>query len=106
MEKVFVERIKRLIEESKITQRDLAQDIGVTESTISKYLNGERMPSGDTLLNLATALNTTSDYLLGRSDSDKESLDFSELKGILARNSKELTAEEKNRLIEIIIKNK
>ncbi len=106
MEKVFVERIKRLIEESKITQRDLAQDIGVTESTISKYLNGERMPSGDTLLNLATALNTTSDYLLGRSDNDKESLDFSELKGILARNAKELTAEEKNRLIEIIVKNR
>ena len=39
MENLFVERIKKLIEESGITQRDLAQDIGVTESTISKYLS-------------------------------------------------------------------
>lgn len=104
MENLFVERIKKLIEESGITQRDLAQDIGVTESTISKYLSGERTPNGDILLNLATALNTTSDYLLGLSDTDKKNLNFTELKGILARNSKDLSPEEKNKLIEIIVK--
>ena len=106
MENGFVERIKRLIEKSGLTQRDLAQDIGVTESAISKYLSGERIPNGDVLLNLATALNTTSDYLLGLTDVDNGDLNFSELKGILARNSKDLTAEEKNKLIEIIVKYK
>lgn len=106
MENGFVERIKRLIEKSGLTQRDLAQDIGVTESAISKYLSGERIPNGDVLLNLATALNTTSDYLLGLTDADNGDLNFSELKGILARNSKDLTAEEKNKLIEIIVKYK
>ncbi len=104
MNNLFVERIKGLIEKIGVTQRDLAQDIGVTESTLSKYLKGERTPNRDVLLNIATALNTTSDYLLGLSDTDKETLNFNELKGILARNSKDLSAEQKTKLIEVIIK--
>lgn len=106
MENLFVKRLKKLIDECKTTQRDLAQDIGVTESTVSKYLSGERTPNTEILHNIATALNTTADYLLGIDNEEKEKLDFYELKGILARNSKGLSAEEKNKLIEIIVKYK
>lgn len=105
MKTVFVERLEKLLKETKTSQKDLAQDIGVTESAISKYLSGERTPSGDILLNLATALHTTSDYLLGLSDSDDDKqLGFPELKGLLARNAKDLSPEEKNKLIQIIVK--
>ena len=105
MNAVFVERLGKLINELNISQRDLANDIGVTESAISKYLKGERTPSDVILRNLATALNTTCDYLLGISDSDDEKeMGFLELKGLLTRNSKGLTAEERNKLIQIIVK--
>ena len=99
----FTKRLNELIEESKITQRDLAQDIGVTESAISKYISGERIPNSEIISNLATALGTTSDYLLGLSN-NKSSLTYPELAGILSRNSKELTPEQKNKLIQIIVK--
>ena len=106
MNNVLGKRIRELISSSKLSQRDLAQDIGVTESAISKYLSGERMPRGEILLNLVTALNTTSDYLLGHTDYDNSNLSFNELKGILSRNSTELNAEQKTKLIEIIINQK
>lgn len=107
MEKtVFTQRVKKLIKLNNLTQRDLANDIGVTESTMCKYLSGTRVPGGDTLSNLATALKTTSDYLLGLENENKEEFDYSDLKRLLARSSKELTPSEKNELIGIILDNK
>lgn len=107
MEKgVFVERVKELIKVNNLTQRDLANDIGVTESTMCKYLSGDRVPGGETLSNLATALKTTTDYLLGLDNENKTEINNSELKLLLARSAKELTPEEKNELISIILDNK
>lgn len=107
MEKgVFTERVKELIKVNNLTQRDLANDIGVTESTMCKYLAGTRVPGGETLSNLATALKTTTDYLLGLEEKKKTEINNSDLKILLARSSKELTPAEKNELISIILDNK
>lgn len=103
---VFTERVKELIKVNNLTQRDLANDIGVTESTMCKYLAGTRVPGGETLSNLATALKTTTDYLLGLEDKKKTEMNNSDLKILLARSSKELTPSEKNELISIILDNK
>lgn len=107
MEKsVFVERVKELIKVNNLTQRDLANDIGVTESTMCKYLSGNRVPGGETLSNLATALKTTTDYLLGLDNENKTEINSSKLRLLLARSAKDLTPEEKNELISIILDNK
>ncbi|MEE0634550.1 MAG: helix-turn-helix transcriptional regulator [Bacilli bacterium] len=103
---IFVERVKELIKINNLTQRDLANDVGVTESTMSKYLSGDRIPGGETLSNLATALKTTTDYLLGLNNENKTMINNSELRLLLARSTKELTPEEKNELISIILDNK
>lgn len=107
MEKsVFVKRVKELIKVNNLTQRDLANDIGVTESTMCKYLSGNRVPGGETLSNLATALKTTTDYLLGLDNENKTEINSSKLRLLLARSAKDLTPEEKNELISIILDNK
>ena len=107
MEKsVFVKRVKELIKINNLTQRDLANDIGVTESTMCKYLSGNRVPGGETLSNLATALKTTTDYLLGLDNENKTEINSSKLRLLLARSAKDLTPEEKNELISIILDNK
>lgn len=103
---IFVERVKELIKINNLTQRDLANDVGVTESTMSKYLSGDRIPGGETLSNLATALKTTTDYLLGLNNENKTMINNYELRLLLARSTKELTPEEKNELISIILDNK
>lgn len=50
------ERIKALLNEKKMTQRQLAELSGITESAISHYIKGDRIPSGVASVNIAYAL--------------------------------------------------
>ena len=59
------EKIEKVLENCNMSQRDLANRIGVDESIVSRIIKGERIPKSDVLANIATALHTTSDYLLG-----------------------------------------
>ena len=61
-------RIKELRIENGMTQTDLAQKIGVATNTVSQYEKGLSKTSIDVIANLAIALETTTDYLLGLSD--------------------------------------
>ena len=55
-------------ERKKINQRKLGVDIGVSQESISKYERGKSYPNAETLIKLADYFNTTTDYLLGRTD--------------------------------------
>lgn len=63
-------RILPLLEKHGMTQRDLANKIGASEVSISRYISGARMPKANIVVYIADALNTTTDYLLGRTDND------------------------------------
>lgn len=65
---VFSERFTALMKQNEINQKQLAQMAGVTESAMSYYVKGERTPRSDVLTRIAKALETTTDYLLGTSD--------------------------------------
>ena len=66
-------RLKKLREEKKLTQKELADMLDLTPKAISFYELGSREPSGEVLINMARILDTTTDYLLGCSDAkDKE----------------------------------
>jgi transcriptional regulator with XRE-family HTH domain len=58
-------RVKALREEKNWTQIKLAQEAQVGQSAISDIEQAQRMPRGDTLSQIATALDTTTSYLLG-----------------------------------------
>ncbi|HCV48014.1 MAG TPA: XRE family transcriptional regulator [Catenibacterium sp.] len=91
-------RIRALLKEKNMTQKQLAKLTGVTESALSHYVKGDRIPSGDALANIAYALSTTANYILGKEDV----LDFSNVKRILARNKNEMTNQEKAELIDLL----
>lgn len=61
-------RLKTIRKLRGYSQEELAEKINTTKSTISNYENGHSSPSTDTLIRLADVLNTTTDYLLGRTD--------------------------------------
>lgn len=61
---VFSTRLQELMALRHVTQRQLAAMVDVTEAAMSRYVKGERMPRMNTVANIATALQTTSDYLL------------------------------------------
>lgn len=60
------ERIIYLREINEMKQKDLAEAIGVTKATMSKYENNINIPNADILAAIAEALNTSTDYLVGR----------------------------------------
>jgi len=57
------ERIRRLRQERKWTQEELAERIGVQQKQISAYERGANNPSTEVLLRLAAAFDVSLDYL-------------------------------------------
>ena len=53
-----------------VTRSQLAKDLNLTVSAITKILTTVNAPAVTTLIALADYFNTSTDYLLGRSDSD------------------------------------
>ncbi len=97
MSKAFGERLLSLLQKQGVTQRELAERINSTEATLSRYVSGNREPKAEVLANIATALHTTSDFLLGIEKNDD--FDFNKVERLLARNSSKMTEKEKRALI-------
>ena len=68
MENLFSLRLAEILEERDLKQKQLAEQIGVTEVTISRYINANREPRPGILVSIAKALNVSVDYLLGISN--------------------------------------
>ena len=64
----FGKRIAIELDKKGISQKQLSERINLSESVVSRYISGEREPKASVLANIATALSTTSDYLLGIKD--------------------------------------
>lgn len=96
------EKIKSLMAERSINQKQLAQLSGVTESSVSRYLTSERRPRLDIVVNFAKALGVTTDYLLDDGEESASSA-FETISTAIARKGGDLTPEEKNELIALLI---
>ena len=99
MSKTFGERILELLHKKGMTQKELAIIIGVTEATMSRYVKDSRVPRGEIVANIATALQTTSDYLLDKEESADLKNDYPQIQRLIARNAALMTDEQKRELI-------
>ena len=61
-------RIRALREDRDLTQKEIAQMLGMSQTGYSKYETGENDIPTAILLKLADFYQTTTDYLLGRTD--------------------------------------
>ena len=61
-------RLKERRENKGLSQAELARRVGVGRDSYNKYERAGVQPSNETLVLLASALDTTVDYLLGKSD--------------------------------------
>ena len=62
--KEYIKRIKDLMKEKGINQKELAQRSNITECAMSRYLNGNREPRIEAIFRISRALNVSVDYLL------------------------------------------
>ena len=85
------QRLQDLMKEHKITQAVLAKKIGVTESTLSRFINGTKDTlSLDQMIGIARIFNVSTDFLLCMTDvPDRKNYDISEL-GLSAEAARNL----------------
>lgn len=60
----FGEKLKMLRTGQKLSQRALAERLGVAKSVVSYYESGDRYPSYDVLIKIAHLFHVSTDYLL------------------------------------------
>lgn len=64
----FSENLKNLREEKGLSQRQLAEEIKVSQANISRWEKGTQSPSIEWLIIIAQFFDVTTDYLLGLED--------------------------------------
>lgn len=92
-------RISEMLKKRNIQQKELAEQIGITEAAMSRYITGTREPKPEVVANIATALHTTSDYLLGI---ENETFNHYQVRRLIARNASSMTEQEKKALIDAL----
>lgn len=65
-------RLKQRRQQLHLTQADLALRAGISQTQISKYEIGQNEPTAYAIIQLAKALNTSSDWILGLTDEVNE----------------------------------
>ena len=58
-------RLREAIEYGSITQKELAEKLGINPSTVSKYMRLDKYPSLDTFANICEVLDISADEILG-----------------------------------------
>lgn len=61
----FGERLKKARKEKKLTQKELASQIGAAHNSISNWENDQNMPDPDTIQHLCWALDVQPNYFFG-----------------------------------------
>lgn len=60
----FGEKLEEILDDKGISQRALAKSLEIPASTLNGYINGYREPNLQTIRNISTVLNVSTDELL------------------------------------------
>lgn len=94
------EKVRMLMREKGLNQKQLAEKSGITEPSVCRYLKGDREPRIDIIINFSKALGVSIEYLLDKSSDVYSS--FNDVKYAIARHGNELSEEEQEELIKLI----
>lgn len=94
------EKVLTLMKEKGLSQKQLAQECKIAESSVSRYLKADKRPRLDIVVNFAKILGVQPEFLLDDNDLNDDAFTF--ISTAIARKGKELTPEEKNKLIAMI----
>ena len=97
----WAEKVSKLMKQRGLNQKQLSKKSGITESSISRYLEGNKIPRMDVVVNIARALEVETSFFLDEDDCCESA--YTAISTAIARNGKNLNAEEKNKLISLLI---
>lgn len=70
----IAERIKSIAKSKNITIKTVLEECGLNKNTLSTMISRKSLPNVDTIEKIATYLNVSIDYLLGRTDNENLSI--------------------------------
>ena len=93
-------RIFELLKKNGMKQKELAEYVGMTEVTISRYIRGHRTPNGHNIVKIASVLHTTTDYLLyGQNNEAENFMSYHQVKNAIKRYAKKWSIKQKKDLV-------
>lgn len=92
MENILGERIKLLRIKAKLSQVDLAEKLNISNTTLSQYENGVRIPNDNLKIMIATFFEISLDYLFGITDKPNQYLSSSHEPSLTSFESKVIEA--------------
>lgn len=95
---IFARRLSAAREMRKMSQGDLAEKSGLPPSSISHFEAAKRKPSFANLKRLASALEVSTDYLLGRVEDANPASEAD----VLFRNAQKLSDDDRKLALEFI----
>lgn len=93
---MHIRRLVDLRKQARLTQKEVAQQLGIAPSTYAGYEYGTREPDHQTLMRIAQVLNASTDYLLGTANKTSENKEPESIGDRLRRlrHSRELSQKE------------
>ena len=65
---IFGDNLIDMLKEARMSQRELADESGLSEATVSAYINKKKVPGLRAIVNMAYALNCSTDDLIDFGD--------------------------------------
>lgn len=98
----FSDRVKEVMLEKGINQKDLSFLSGVSESSLCRYLKGQVLPRMDIIINVSKGLGVSVDYLQGKSIEKEGGDPYCETRNVVFRNKNQLTSMQKAEIINML----
>lgn len=100
---ILNDRIKEMRTKRGLTLAYVAEQLGIKEATMQRYESGEiKNIKHDTITKLAEIFDCTPSYLMGWEEADAPKATYDRVEQLIARNGKEMTKEQKLRLIQLL----
>ena len=95
------QRIEDLLDEKNMNQAELAEKIGITAATLSRNINGVNPPKAEIVSLIADFFDVSVDYLLGRTNNKEIVNDIDDFAYALYGETKDLTDEQKQDILDM-----
>ena len=92
-------RIREVRKSRGLTMKELGKMVGCSESTISVYETGKHEPDNQMLLKLSEVLDASIDYLLGKTEENKET--NAPQIAVMLRAMEKMTPEQQKTMIDL-----
>lgn len=86
----IADRIHNIIDDQGMTQTKLAEAIGIKMPRLNNYMTGQAKFPTEIIKRIAEVLNTSTDYLLGLSDSPEKPIRLSKTEKLMIKTMRTL----------------